>query len=125
MIDEARGLLPWLRERLARIRALFQDMSERGFDIVKGRWGAKGNGHGQKPPPEEYGEFISLIAELDMRGVLIKDFVQGVVDFPHITEDGEEVYLCWMAEEQTISYWHGITEGFMGRMPVEEKPRES
>ena len=80
----------------------------------------EGNGHSEGPAPDEYQHLSRLVGELDKRGVLIKDFDQGVVDFPHIRPDGEEVYLCWALEESTVAYWHRIPEGLIGRMPVEE-----
>lgn len=120
-LQEARALLPWVKERLERIQKLFHDLTERGFDVLGGRWSSEGNGHSQGPPPKEYTELARLVGELDKRGVLIKDFDQGVVDFPHLRPNGEEVYLCWMLEEPTVSFWHRIPEGFMGRTPVEEE----
>ena len=119
-LDEARDLVPWLREKLVKIRDIFSDLSDRGFDVIMGRWTPRGNGH-SAGPPDEYDEFINLIGELDRRGVLLKEFIKGVVDFPHVRPDGEEVYLCWSFDEPTVAYWHRIREGFMQRVPVEEK----
>jgi hypothetical protein len=121
-LDEARDLLPWLREKLARICDIFSDLTNRGFDVLQGKWTPRGNGHSSGPPPEGYDEFIELVGELDRRGVLIKEFSKGVVDFPHIHSNGEEVYLCWALDEPTVAYWHRIPEGFIGRMPAEEPP---
>ncbi|CUT08778.1 Uncharacterized conserved protein (DUF2203), partial [Candidatus Kryptonium thompsonii] len=53
-------------------------------------------------------------------GVLVKGIEQGLIDFPHIRQNGQEVYLCWMYGESSINYWHTISEGFMGRKPIEE-----
>ena len=121
-LEEARSLLPWVRERLERIHSLFHKLMDSGFDVLKGRWSTEGNGHAQGPPPEEYNELVQLVGELDRRGILIKDFDRGVADFPHIRPDGEEVYLCWTLGEPTIAFWHRIPEGLMGRVPIEEKP---
>ncbi len=124
-LDEARALIPWLRETLTRIIGLFTRMADKGFDPIAGQWSPRGNGHSEGPPPDEYDELLELVAEVDGRGVLIKDFENGVVDFPHLLPDGEEVYLCWMMEEPTISFWHRIPDGFMGRVPLEEKDEDA
>ncbi len=34
-------------------------------------------------------------------------------------KDGKDIWLCWLEGEDTIQYWHGIHEGFMGRKPIE------
>ena len=54
--------------------------------------------------------------ELEEIGCSYKDwnFSIGLVDFPAII-DGEEVYLCWKSDEESIIYYHGINEGFKGR----------
>ena len=121
-LDEARELLPWLREKVARICEIFSDLADRGFDVLQGKWTPRGNGQSSGPLPEGYDEFIELVGELDRRGLLIKEFSKGVVDFPHIRPNGEEVYLCWSLDEPTVAFWHRIPEGFIGRMPVEENP---
>jgi len=121
-VDEANDLLPWVIDKVVRIAALFEDLDIRGFDIVNACWRPNGNGHTGKVPPGEYDQFINLIAELDRKGVFIKNFVKGVVDFPHIRPDGEEVYLCWMMGEDHIQFWHRIPDGFMGRNPLEQQP---
>ena len=123
-LDEAGDLLPWLTEKLREIRDLFQTLTETGFDVLKGRWELGGNGRGVSPSPDEYRTLIEMVAELDKKGLLIKDFSQGVVDIPHILPNGEEVYLCWMLGEPKVSFWHKISEGFMGRIPLEESDEQ-
>jgi hypothetical protein len=119
-VEDANELLPWVIERVVRIILLFENLDNRGFDIMTGLWRPKGNGHADSGPPAEYDQFKKLIAELDMKGVFINNFVKGIVDFPHIRPDGEEVYLCWMKGEDSVRFWHRIPDGFMGRVPLEE-----
>ena len=47
-------------------------------------------------------------------GVQIKDFDRGLVDFPHLRE-GREVFLCWELDEDDITFWHDIDDGYAGR----------
>jgi len=59
--------------------------------------------------------------ELEDIGCYYKDwnFSEGLVDFPAII-DGEEVYLCWKSNEDSIMYYHGINDGFRGRKLIPE-----
>jgi hypothetical protein len=52
-------------------------------------------------------------------GVLVKDLDVGLVDFPTLFRD-EEVYLCWRMDEDDIDHWHGVSEGFAGRKPIDK-----
>jgi hypothetical protein len=57
---------------------------------------------------------------LDQRGVVVKGIDEGLIDFPHIREDGEEVYLCWKIGENDIAFWHRLSEGYAGRKSIKE-----
>jgi len=114
-LDEASQMLPWLIGIVAQIIVLFEKMKSIGFDIVNETWTPSGNGHQDGPPPEEFQNFLELVAKLDREGLIIRNFRKGVVDFPHINKNGQEVYLCWMYGEERIEHWHEIPHGFMGR----------
>jgi hypothetical protein len=58
---------------------------------------------------------VSLLEEL---GVQVKDLDRGLVDFPALRSNGEEVLLCWQVGEDEIGFWHGLEEGFSGRKPL-------
>lgn len=111
-------MIPWLEEKVGRIKDLFGKLESEGFNPLMGRWETRGNGQ-SGGPPDEYGELIDTVAELDMRGVLIKDFARGLVDIPYIFNDSLEIYLCWMPGEKKIAWWHYISEGIQGRSPVD------
>lgn len=61
------------------------------------------------------------IGELEEIGCYYKDwnFEIGLVDFPGVI-DGKEVFLCWRSDEKDILYYHGIEEGYSGRMRIPE-----
>jgi hypothetical protein len=117
-LDEARALLPWIKGKLDAIKKLFGKLEAKGFDPLTRKWTPKGNGHSEGPPPSEYECLMRVIAEVDMKGVLIRNFIKGIVDFPHITVQGKEVCLCWIVGEETVSHWHNLTERFMDRVPI-------
>jgi len=64
-----------------------------------------------------------FIAELEEIGCYYKDwsFEIGLVDFPAII-NGEEVFLCWRSDEDTISHYHGISAGYSGRKMISANP---
>ena len=60
------------------------------------------------------------MAEIDAMGVQVKDLDIGLLDFP-CEVDGRIVLLCWKLGETAITYWHGVSEGFAGRKPIDER----
>ena len=60
------------------------------------------------------------VAEIDATGVQVKDLDVGLLDFPCKVE-GEIILLCWKLGEETITHWHGTTEGFAGRKPIDDR----
>ena len=70
--------------------------------------------------PNEYDQFSELIQTFVDEGIFVKGFEEGLVDFPAVRKNGEEVFLCWKDGEDDISFWHTLNGGFRGRRPVEE-----
>src|ERR1700756_159377 len=60
------------------------------------------------------------MAEIDAIGVQVKDLDIGLLDFP-CEVDGQLVLLCWKLGEKAITHWHGVSEGFAGRKPVDAR----
>lgn len=60
------------------------------------------------------------LAEIDSIGVQVKDLNIGLLDFPCLVE-GETILLCWKLGEGAITHWHGTTEGFAGRKPIDAR----
>jgi hypothetical protein len=69
-------------------------------------------------------ELKAKLEEIELIGCLVKDLDIGLIDFPTIYR-GQEVYLCWKFGETGIGFWHGVTEGFRGRKPIDEEFRRS
>lgn len=59
------------------------------------------------------------LKELQEVGCYYKDwdFSLGLVDFPSVI-DGEEVFLCWRSDEETINYYHHPASGYAGRKVI-------
>ncbi|MBZ5570953.1 MAG: DUF2203 domain-containing protein [Acidobacteriia bacterium] len=60
------------------------------------------------------------LAEIDATGVQVKDLDIGLLDFP-CEVNGRTVLLCWKLGEKGITHWHGVSEGFAGRKPIDER----
>ena len=60
------------------------------------------------------------LAEIDSIGVQVKDLDIGLLDFPCEIE-GQIILLCWKLGEKSITHWHGTSEGFAGRKPIDER----
>jgi hypothetical protein len=61
--------------------------------------------------------FYKTAQDIENLGVIVKDFDQGLCDFPHQRE-GRIVYLCWKLDEEEVGWWHEVDSGFAGRQPV-------
>jgi len=118
-LAEARSLLPTLIASLERIAALKERLDAKGFSIWQGQY-VGGGTNGTTSHPKEWEEFVELAQSVQQKGIVIKDPSRGLIDFPTIRDNGEEVYLCYMSGEPDIEWWHAIQDGFAGRRPVDE-----
>jgi hypothetical protein len=59
----------------------------------------------------------TYLDELTEIGCELKDFQAGLVDFIG-RHQGRDIYLCWKLGEETIGYFHELSAGFAGRIPV-------
>lgn len=57
------------------------------------------------------------VEELTLKGVVLRNIRDGLVDFP-AEQNGFEYYLCWRMDEDDISHWHLTSDGFAGRKPL-------
>lgn len=64
----------------------------------------------------EQARLDEYMAELRSLGIEFKG-PDGLCDFPSLHE-GREIFLCWRLGEPTVSHWHEIHTGFMGRQPI-------
>ena len=62
-------------------------------------------------------EISRAMRELDAVDIVVRDAARGLADFPSL-RDGEEIYLCWLLDEDEIRFWHEPDAGFAGRRPL-------
>ena len=106
-----------LVEEMVELKAKLDDM---GYDVFRHQYfgGLGPNGTGEFP--QEMERLIEIVKDIASKGIIIKGLDEGLIDFPHIRDNGEEVYLCWKSGEDAINFWHSIPDGFAGRKNIEE-----
>lgn len=118
-VEEANALLPELRRLLDAVdeaRAVLTQMAPEAKRASE-QSGGGGVTHGVAYA-RALTEFIGNVQEIVSYGIEIKDFEQGLCDFPH-ERDGQIVYLCWRRGESSIEWWHEIEAGFAGRQRLD------
>ncbi len=113
--DEARALLPQIRQWLKQLSALRQKLND--GDQRLARLMAGGNDVGGETVNRWVrvaADVKATLAEFQRREIQIKDLDRGLIDFPAIL-DGKEVFLCWEQDEEDIEFWHDLHSGYAGR----------
>ena len=118
-LAEARALLAEVIPIVESIRDAKKRLDKVGYDIRGHHFFAGMGTNGTKPYPDDVGRLIQHFRGLTAKGILVKDMERGLIDFPAIRDNGDEVYLCYMLGEKTIEHWHEIDDGFRGRQPIE------
>lgn len=119
-LSEANEKLDVIKQDIEQMMNLKKKLDQKGFDVYSHRYLGGSGPNGKGPFPEEMEDLVAIIKRLTDDGVMIKGIDSGLVDFPHIRSNGEEVYLCWKYGESDINFWHTIPEGFSGRRNINE-----
>lgn len=127
-VEEAQEALPEIIPVLERVREAYVELRALQARLATDVRGASGDGHLLANPWHEGGrnrmeelnrQLQRAAAELDRRGVELKDPAKGLIDFFH-EHDGRVVYLCFQLGEPRIEHWHELQAGFAGRQPLWE-----
>ena len=113
--DEARALLPQIRQWLEKLNRLRQDLER--FDKRLSGLTGQGNDVGGETVNSwirALADMQGILAEFQRRRILIKDLSRGLVDFPAII-GSKEVFLCWEQGEEDVEFWHDLDAGYAGR----------
>ncbi len=122
-IEEAVELVPWLQSTFDNVRFLIDKLDSLARDVDGKSLQLQSDGgneaeeevsKAEKSRREVAREVRLLIDSVEKKGVLIKDIQRGLFDFPSLRE-GNVIYLCWLAGEPDLEYWHTIDSGFAGR----------
>ena len=126
---EANAALPLVRAIVADITALAGSLRERyerlqqtrrerdnPKDAYQEEWQ-----HMQEEFERDQERLREFEQELTKLGIHLKDYHQGLIDFP-CWRDGREVYLCWKQGEPDVAHWHEVDAGFAGRQKLIADP---
>jgi hypothetical protein len=113
--EEARGLLPQVRQwltRSAELQAKAQQSEERLSGLMTP--GCDLGGELVNSWVRTLVDLEEALLEFHRREIQVKDLQRGLIDFPAIF-DGREVFLCWEQDEEDIEFWHELDAGYAGR----------
>ena len=118
--EQAKSILTGMIHIVEEVVELKKKLDKQGYDIYRHEYFGGRGPNGDRVFPRELERLIEIVRQLDSKGIQVKDLDKGLIDFPHIRSNGEEVYLCWKIGENDINFWHRIPEGFSGRKPISE-----
>jgi len=115
-LDEARALLPHLRQAFGSIHTARDQLlaCEERLARKQNETGADLGGPAVNNLLRAMIAIHEALSDITSRGIQVKDIDRGLVDFPHIRK-GREVLLCWELEEDDIEFWHDVDTGYPGR----------
>jgi hypothetical protein len=119
-LEQATAVRGWVTDRIDSIRRSQASLVELGARARTGISALDPQTGGSYPGKEVAAALVALsraLNELDAVDVVVRDVDRGLVDFPAL-RDGEEVYLCWLVDEDEIRFWHAPDAGFAGRQPL-------
>ncbi len=120
-VQEANEMLPIIRKELERLQRLYafiaeQRESAKAAATVSNLGGGMIGGSRYVQNLYEVGK---ITTELHERGIQLKDYESGLIDFPSMY-DGRIVLLCWkLGESDQIEWYHELEGGFQGRKRLE------
>jgi hypothetical protein len=120
-VDEANSLLPTVRPIVRSIQKSHRRLITFQTEARQAASGAEHGGGGMSVG-SRYAELLVELSthagQLEGLGIQLKDYQQGLIDFPSM-RDGRVVLLCWKADEgDQLEWWHDVEAGFAGRQPL-------
>jgi len=125
--SEANSALAEVRpvaQRLVAVRARMHELERSQGELVLAI-GGNGGGYAASDLNAAQSELAGLaeaaavcVDRLTELGVAIKDLDLGLLDF-RSEREGEAVLLCWHVGEDSVSFWHGLEDGYAGRKPID------
>jgi hypothetical protein len=116
-VAEANDVLGWVGELVERAQELWADYQAHATTSAGL---VRQNGHGLVPA--DPAPIKACVEELAAEGIVLRDIVRGLIDFPAQASDGRWYWLCWLQGEEEVAFWHWPEDGFAGRAPITELP---
>jgi hypothetical protein len=121
-IGQANAVRGWVAERVRWIREARDALAELGAEAGEAIAALDPDTGGFYPGRAVAQPLVELsraVGELEAVDIVLRDIDRGLIDFPAI-RDGEEVYLCWLLDEDEVGFWHHSDAGFAGRRRLEQ-----
>ena len=119
-LEEAKTYLPKLKYEMAEVLEIKTKLDTAGYNIYTRKYRPGFNPDTFNEFPEEFIQLLDILQALNDDGIIVKGVEEGLVDFPALRKNGEEVFLCWKEGEEDIQFWHSLDGGFRGRRPIKE-----
>jgi len=119
-LKEAMTYLKRLEFEIQELGKLKSVLDKNGFNLYTRKYRPGFNPDTLSEFPAEFLQLVEIIQTMNDDGILIKGIEDGLIDFPALRENGDEVFLCWKSGEQEILFWHTLEGGFQGRRPITE-----
>ncbi len=119
-LAQATAVRGWVAERVRWIRDAHAQLAALGDDLAGALSVLDPQLGGSYPGRDVARSLVELsraLRELEAVDVVLRDLERGLIDFPAIRQ-GEEIYLCWLLDEEQIGFWHRPDAGFAGRRPL-------
>lgn len=126
-LEEANGLVPRLTLEFARLARLREEIASLAKELGGADAAVELLERRRMPAPAEVrtAEQLRALADNVNRtldrihelGCVVKDVELGLVDFYGVV-DGKRVFLCWQFGEGSVTFFHGLDEGFSERRPL-------
>jgi hypothetical protein len=119
-VEQASAVRGWVSDRVGRIRdarAQLVAIGPRASDAIAALDQDAGGSYPGRDIARPLVELSRALAELHAVDIVLRDVDRGLIDFPAVRE-GEEIYLCWLLDEDEIGFWHEPEAGFGGRKPL-------
>jgi len=113
--DEARALLPQIRQWLGRLDQLHDKLTPVDKSLMYPvNSGRDMGGEIVNSQARTLSLIQETLREFSRREIQIKDVSRGLIDFPSM-RDGREIFLCWEKEDDDVEFWHDLDVGYGGR----------
>jgi hypothetical protein len=119
-LEQANAVRGWVAERVHRIQEARAALIALGEEVAAAVATLEPDAGGRYPGRRVARPLVALsraLSELETVEIVLRDVERGLIDFPAI-RDGEEIYLCWLVDEDEIGFWHDPEAGFAGRQPL-------
>jgi hypothetical protein len=121
-LGEANRTLPYVRSVVEEVQARYRVVQESGRRHNALAATEEPRRAALKEEIREAADRIrACLDELQALGVEMKDYEEGLVDFPSELE-GRPILLCWKHGEDKLAFWHEVDAGAKGRKPVPDDP---